>query len=195
MGSNTYLVYAGSEGMIVDCGNPLGPIKTFALENEITIKYIVLTHGHYDHASRIEKYLEAYPDAIYTCHEAELDVLIDTEANVSELFGYPMVFPLPKTTLHEGSVITLGKDDDIVHFTVLSTPGHTPGSICMKAEEYAIMITGDTIFANGGYGRTDFKYGDTPMLAKSLHRILDLDPQITILPGHGGTSTIGEERY
>lgn len=78
-------------------------------------------------------------------------------------------------------------------FKVLSTPGHTPGSICLYSEGEGIMFTGDTLFYSG-IGRCDFKYGSEAEMRASLRRLFSLDGDIKIFPGHGAHSTIGEER-
>lgn len=188
LSSNVYLVYSKNQGMIVDCGALVDPVSKFAKENNIEVKYIVLTHGHYDHVGYLPDYIKSFPCAKVMCHSDEVKVLVDSEANVSELIGTPCVYNYDYTMVCEGDKIEIGD----LSFTVLHTPGHTPGGICLLCEEEKILFTGDTLFKNG-YGRCDFKYGDFSLLRLSLYRLLELDKGISFYAGHGEKSTIGYE--
>lgn len=188
LSSNVFLVYDKSEGMIVDCGAPCEKICDFAAKNQISIKYIVLTHGHYDHVLYLSDYVKSFPDATVCCHTDEVKVLTDSEANVSELFNSPCVYNFDYFLLNEGDILRVGD----LCFSVLHTPGHTPGGICLLCEEEKLMLTGDTLFKSG-YGRYDFKYGDFSRLRASLYRLFSLDKEIVFYSGHGDKSTIGEE--
>lgn len=190
LGSNTYLVYDESslEGAIIDCGNqPREPLAK-AQELGVKIKYIILTHGHYDHAEYVEEYARLLPEAEVVAHEAEIAVLTDFEANVSAYFGTPRRYMSPHRTVKGGDRLTLGASE----YEVVSTPGHTPGSICLYSVGDGVTFTGDTLFCCG-YGRTDFKYGSDVELMSSLRRLSRLPAEVTVLPGHGGPSTVGDE--
>lgn len=190
LGSNTYLYYNNGEGMVIDCGNPPEPIAKYASDKGIIVKHVVLTHAHYDHADYKDAYKSAFPNAQMICHEDEICVMKDPEANVSIYFGTPKIYTAPDMTVKEGEKILVGD----VEFTVLSTPGHTPGSICLLCEREKIMFTGDTLF-HYGRGRCDFKYGDEEDMEKSLERLLALDGEIVFFSGHGEPSYIKAERY
>lgn len=189
LSSNVYLAYKNGEGMVVDCGAPVCEISDFVKESKIEIKYVVLTHGHYDHVCCLPDFIKAFPNAKICAHKDEVKVLSDSEANVSELFGAPCVYNYDYTLIKEGDILSVGDLD----FKVLHTPGHTPGGICLLCERERLMLTGDTLFKNG-YGRYDFKYGDFSLLRSSLYRLLDLDKDITFYSGHGEKSTIADER-
>ena len=191
LGSNTFLVWddASLEGLIVDCGNRPEAVKTFASCKGVKVKYIVLTHGHYDHAEYAENYKSAFAGAMLVCHRAEKPVLADSEANVSELFGAGNIYPLPDIELEEDDILALGESELIC----IHTPGHTPGSLCLFCEQEKVMFTGDTLF-NMGYGRTDFKHGDERALIASLLRLLKIEPETVFYSGHGGYSTIGAQK-
>ena len=194
--SNTYIAWEESskEGMIIDCGVNPTIIHQFILENGISVKYIVLTHGHVDHAEYVEEYSSFFPLAKVVCHADELVVLNDIEANLSTWGQNPRAYKCNYTTVTEGDVLSLEKSGETcMNFTVLHTPGHTPGGICLYCEKDKIMFTGDTLFLHS-YGRTDFKYGDTPTLYASLRRLLSIDTEIVFYPGHYQSSTIGAER-
>ena len=191
LGSNTILVWddASCEGLIIDCGNHPEAIKTFAACKGVKVKYIVLSHGHYDHVDYVREYVSAFAGAMIVCHAAEKPVLTDSEANVSELFGKSNVYPLPDLELDEGESLVLGETE----LVCIHTPGHTPGSMCLYCEEESLMFTGDTLF-NMGYGRTDFKHGNEQALMSSLVRLLKMPPETVFYSGHGGASTIGAQR-
>ena len=195
LSSNTYVVWDehSLEGMIIDCGVEPKLVKNFCEKFNIEIKYIVLTHGHFDHCDYIEGYCEQFPKAQFLCHKDELCVLEDIEGNLSFWGKSPRAYKADYSFLSEGDTVKLGKSDtECMIFKVLHTPGHTPGSICLLDEKSKIMYTGDTLFKNS-YGRVDFKYGNPLQMRSSLLRLYSLDKDITFYPGHYGKSTIGEE--
>ena len=190
LGSNTYLVYdeESLEGAIIDCGNqPRDPLNT-AKELGVKIKYVILTHGHYDHAEFVEEYARLLPDARVVAHEAENAVLSDSIANVSQFFGTPRKYMCPDLAVKGGDKLMLGATE----YEVISTPGHTPGSICLYSVDDGVAFTGDTLFCRG-YGRTDFKYGSDLEMIASLRRLSKLPGEVIVLSGHGGATTIGDE--
>ena len=192
MSSNTYVVWDEHtrEAIIVDCGNSVDAILRYANEQALLVKWIVLTHAHYDHVLYMEEYRFAFPEAKLAIGASDAPLLSDIEGNVSYLFGDSRVFPSPDVKLCDGKKILLG-DSEI---SVIATPGHTPGGICLYSEADKLMITGDTLFGGGGIGRTDFKFGSIETLRISLKRLLSMDGEITILPGHGGASKIAYEQ-
>ncbi len=192
MFSNTYLVWDENsrEALIADCGNTAEPILNYVKENGLSVRFIILTHAHYDHVLFVDEYRRLFPTAKIAIGAADAPLLSDIEGNVSYLFGDSRVFGKADEKLCDGDVIRLGESG----LTVLSTPGHTPGCICLYSREDKLMVTGDTIFGGGGIGRTDFKFGSMEILRESLRRILSMDGEITILPGHGGASKIQYEQ-
>lgn len=198
LGSNTYVVYndVGGSAMIVDCGCKAFSSVDFVNKSGLTVKYIVLTHGHFDHAEYTCEYVSAFPDAEIICHKDELKVLLDPSANLSTFMSEGKAYRFPYKTVEDGDEITLsaeGKGNDLT-FKIIHSPGHTSGSICLLCESEGVMLTGDTLF-KGGYGRTDFMYGSSLLLRESLRRLLSLDGNIKFYAGHGEPSTIFNERY
>ena len=193
VGANTYLVWDedSMEGFVLDLAVPPQTVRAYAEERGITVKYLILSHGHFDHAYFAKDYAPLFPDVPLYCHENEKMILSDPMANVSALIGQPTVYPSPDKTLADGDTVTLGKS--VWH--VIHTPGHTPGCICLYNEAQKRMITGDTLFADGGFGRFDFKYGDKQILGNSLERLFAMDGEIAIYPGHGRASTLRDERH
>lgn len=198
LGSNAYLVWNQSDsqkpGFLLDLGVAPEEVQNFCTENGITLRYLILSHGHYDHAHYLAAYQTLFPEAVVLCHADEAPVLCDPIANVSEMCGVPTVYPMPKHTLADGDFVTLGEGEQAICWQVLHTPGHTPGSICLYNEAEKVILTGDTLFGGGGFGRYDFKYGDVSALGQSLKRLLTMDGDCMIYPGHGAGSTIRAER-
>jgi len=192
MFSNGYLIWdeKSFEAMVIDCGNPVNVILNYANELGLSVKYVVLTHAHYDHVLFMDEYRDAFCEAKLAIGAADAQLLSDYEGNVSYLFGDVRVFGEPDIKLCDGDILSLG--ESVVR--VISSPGHTPGGICLYSEADKLMVTGDTLFDGGGIGRTDFKYGDMEVLRATLRRILSMNGDITILPGHGGASKIGYEQ-
>ena len=185
--SNSYVVWDDKECMIVDLGVHPSYISDFISKMDLEVKYLVLTHGHYDHAHYVGEYIKLYPSAQVICHKDEYKVLTDIDANVTSLIGCPCVYDYEYTFVSDGDIINL----EGLEFKVLNFPGHTPGCICLLCENEKIMFTGDVVFAYS-YGRTDFKYGNRLDMAYSLSQIADMDGDITIYPGHRGSALLNE---
>ena len=194
--TNTYVVYEekSRDGMIIDCGVDPKIVLDYTNANNIFIKYVVLTHGHFDHAEYVQEYEKLFKNAKTVCHVDEKQVLYDIEANLSSWGRVPRNYDCNYTYVKEGDILTLGEKgaEECMNFTVLHTPGHTIGSICLYDEKSKIMFTGDTLFKRS-YGRTDFKYGSTAQMYASLRRLFSMDKDIVFYPGHYGASTIGDE--
>lgn len=187
LSSNAYVVWEGAECMIIDLGVNPSEVSGFISKMELNVKYLVLTHGHYDHAHYVGEYHSIYPQAKIICHENEHKVLLDNDANVTSLVGCPCVYDYPYTFVKNGDAISVGN----LEFKVLNFPGHTPGCICLYCENEAIMFTGDVLFAYS-YGRTDFKYGNSGDMLSSLRQIRTMDRSITIYPGHDGKAILSQ---
>ena len=194
--TNTYVAWEehSHQGMIIDCGVDPQVVLPYVTEHNIQIKYVVLTHGHFDHAEYVEEYEHIFDGAEIICHNDEKAVLYDMEANLSIWGNRPREYDCSYTYVEEGNFLTLGEksSDTCMNFQVLHTPGHTPGCICLLDEKNKIMFTGDTLFKRS-YGRTDLKFGSPSQLYSSLKRLYRMDKEITFYPGHYEASTIGEE--
>lgn len=188
--SNTYLYVTDSgHAMIVDCGVEASEIISYVKENKIIVDYIALTHGHYDHIDYVEEYASAFKDAKIICAKEELKVIGDPEANLSVFFGKRKKYECDYIPLGEQDKVSLPKNDGTsVDFSVIISPGHTPGCMCLYAKEEGIMFTGDVLFANG-YGRVDLKYASPSDMASSLRRLYTYEG-VKIYPGHGGSAVI-----
>ena len=180
LSSNTYVVSDGGEAMIIDAGVECAPIAEYIRSNSLAVKYIVLTHGHYDHICYIRDYIDEFPEATVVYHRDEHRVLCDYEANLSLwICGRAINYNLPHLEVSEGEVLEIGT----LSLEIIHTPGHTPGGICLLCRGEGVIFTGDTRFENG-FGRTDFKYGSIEGLEGSLARIEANYKGYKVLAGH-----------
>lgn len=188
---NCYIIYdeQSLEGIIVDPGDEAGRILETVHNLNLTIKYIVNTHGHADHIGA-NKELGEKLQAKLAIHADDAVMLTDPQLNLSVAgyMGRIIISQPADILLHEKDIISFGN----CKFKVIHTPGHTPGGICLVGE--GIVISGDSLFA-GSIGRTDFPTGSLTDLVSSLkEKIMTLDPAMQVFPGHGGTSVIGWEK-
>lgn len=191
LGSNTYLLWhdGTKRALIIDPGNPAEGVLAEAQALALTVSAIVLTHGHYDHIAYLADYRALLPGVPVACTPEENKALTEPYLNASVLFGSARKYEPADLMLDEGYKFALSDDGNDV--TVLRTPGHTSGGICLLADD--LLFTGDTLFYDS-FGRTDLGDGDMSLLHKSIDRLYAMDPAITIFPGHGTFSTIGREK-
>ena len=186
--TNCYIVSSdsGKEGMIIDPGDEAKQILKSVDDSELDIKLIVLTHGHLDHIGALKKVKEA-TGAELAIHADDADFLETRPLNAAFGLSYPDT-PHADRLLKGGDSIDIGD----LHFSVIHTPGHSPGGICLLGQ--GVVFSGDTLF-NYGIGRTDFAGGSYKQLLDSIHtRLMVLPDGTAVYPGHGPETTIGTER-
>ena len=190
MGTNCYFVYKEDtkDAIVFDPADNGDYLYEKLKDNGITVQAIFLTHGHFDHIYGVKKLKELSGAKVYASVD-EVEILKDPDANVSGLFGR-VISMEPDETFNDLDVITIAD----ITFQVLATPGHTAGSVCFYFKDDNILIAGDTLF-EGSVGRTDFPTGSMKTLVESINSKLMVLPDNTrVYPGHGGTTTIGDER-
>lgn len=168
---------------LIDPGGDADTIKDYLARDKLKLKFIINTHGHGDHIAA-----NRYFDAPIYIHKLDREFLTDSEKNLSGFLGFFIRSPKAARLLDDGEKIELGN----LELEVIHTPGHTPGSVSIKVGQ--VIFTGDALF-NGGIGRTDFSYADEALLLKSIkERLFMFTDETVIHPGHGPSSTIGEEK-
>ena len=177
------------EAIVVDPGDDIPRIMAVLQKHNLTVKQILITHAHIDHiagAARLKKLTGA--PILYNPNDLPLVEMMDMQAGWLGM-PTPEVHP-PDDTLEDHRVIAItGLSGNILH-----TPGHTQGSVCLYLPEQKLLIAGDTLFA-GSVGRTDLPGGDARALIRSIHsKLLPLPDETKVVPGHGPSTTIGEER-
>ena len=180
IGTNCYILEDEKKIAVIDPGDEAERILEVLEETEGTVEYILLTHGHYDHTTAVPELHQALPQAKIYIHQA------DANGAGSRLF--PLAGQVDDLLLYdEGDTLPLGD----LTIEVLHTPGHSPGSVTLKAGD--ALFTGDTLFA-GDCGRTDLRGGSWEEILVSLGRLGKLEGNYHVLPGHGGTSDLDTER-
>jgi glyoxylase-like metal-dependent hydrolase (beta-lactamase superfamily II) len=177
------------EAIVVDPGDEIERIVAILDKHNLTVKQIVITHAHIDHiagAQRLKRLTGA--PILYNQNDLPLVKMMDVQAG---WLGIPTPeVSAPDDTLDDGKLISItGLSGSILH-----TPGHTQGSVCLYLPDQTLLLAGDTLFA-GSVGRTDLPGGNTHQLLTSIHdRLLTLPDEVTVIPGHGDRTYIGAER-
>ncbi|MDD3839780.1 MAG: MBL fold metallo-hydrolase [Clostridia bacterium] len=184
---NCYLVYDQDIGVVIDPGGSGNLINDFISKKGLSIKYILLTHGHYDHIGAVKE-VKDFTKAQVAIHKNDSKMLTDPSKNLSLYSKVQHDRINPDLMLEEDMVLGCGR----FNIVVLHTPGHSLGSCCFVIQK--MIFTGDTIFA-GSIGRTDFVGGSHESIMDSINnKLLVYDDDYLIYPGHGPSSTIGKEK-
>lgn len=172
--------------MVVDPGDEPDRVMDIIKNDELSVDYIICTHGHFDHVGTVSD-LKKETGAKVLIHKDELEIYRAAK-DMAAFWGYDLdPVPDPDVLAKDGEDITVGN----LSFKIIHTPGHSPGGICLYGE--GIVITGDTLFA-GSVGRTDFYGGDINKLKNSFKRLMALPENTKVLAGHGPETTIGREK-
>ena len=176
------------EGVVIDPGEDSTRILGEIEANGINIKYILITHAHFDHIGATE-ILKKRLKAPIALHPLDLPLL--QEKGGAAVFGLDAPqCPEPDLDLKDGMKITFGT----YTLKVLMTPGHTPGHVSFFEENENVLFDGDVLF-DGGIGRTDIPGGDTSAIMRSIREVLFTLPDETVVySGHGNPTTIGQEK-
>ena len=191
--TNCYVVSEGSEAWIIDPCCATSAEQTQLLryieQHQLQVTALIATHGHFDHLWGAPWACKQWNQPVLV-HPADIPMAQAVQQQY-ELFGIPATAtPFPVENL-QSSIKNL--KSPISNVQLLSTPGHTPGSVCLYWEKERILLSGDTLFCMG-YGRTDLPGGNTGQLVESLERLFALPSDVQVFPGHGESTTIGDER-
>lgn len=182
IGTNCYFLQDEESGLmaIIDPGDDWERILHQVKKAEGEVKYILLTHGHYDHTTAVPDLVKALPGVQVYIHQADANgagsQLFPLAAQVKDLNNYD-----------EGDTLSLGS----LTIEVLHTPGHSKGSVTLKVGD--VLFTGDTLFC-GSCGRTDLRGGSYEEIMASLKRLGELEGDFHVCPGHDRASTLERER-
>ncbi len=177
-----------TETIVIDPGDRGAQIYDALTQKGFHVNAILLTHGHFDHIWGANELRRLSGAKIYA-YEGEKELCEDAEKNVSSQAGRPETV---QADFYEkdGAVLTLAG----FSLKLIATPGHTGGSCCYYLEEEKVLFSGDTLF-EGSVGRTDFPTGSMSSLVRSIkEKLLVLPEDVVVYPGHGDTTTIGDEK-
>ncbi|MCJ7827646.1 MBL fold metallo-hydrolase [Patescibacteria group bacterium] len=192
--TNCYLVWEPEtmETAIIDPADGADLIIQTISQIDLVPKYVIATHGHFDHNLASTEIVLAYQTTFAASPKDAflLGEIAKSAAYWLKLVNEPALKAPPITTiLDRQTALSLGKEV----FTIIETPGHTPGSICLYNLQNNLLFSGDTLF-HQAIGRTDLSYSSADDLKESLQLILQLPPGTVVYPGHGQTTTIGGEK-
>lgn len=190
----SYIVWDGDgAAAIVDPGflgeAEAAEAEAFLKARSLRPKAILLTHAHFDHIYGVRPFMDRYGIPVYV-HPDE-SVVLQGEVLLAGDCGMPVPdtdwTPVP---VRDGEVLQVGT----MRFRVIATPGHSPGSVCYYCEDGKHLFSGDTLFA-GTIGNTQLRWGDYDReIVSVMDRLMGMDPDVEVHPGHGGGTTIGWER-
>lgn len=178
------------EAAVVDPGGDLDRIRAAVAAAGVTLRQILLTHAHIDHAGGVAELAEAEGLPIVGPHPGD-QFWIDGLAQQARMFGFRAARPFaPTRWLGQGDTVQVGR----LALEVRHCPGHTPGHVVFYLAPERLAIVGDVLFA-GSIGRTDFPGGDYETLVRSIReQLFTLGDDVSFIPGHGPMSTMGAER-
>lgn len=184
---NCYLAGDSDALCVIDPGDEADRILSVIEEKGYKVKYILLTHCHFDHVGAVYEIKEA-TGAKLVMPEAEKENYLSKNVSLSRFFGGGIKKTEPDILLKDGESIKAGNAE----FKMILTPGHTSGSCSYLCEN--VLFSGDTLF-DGSIGRTDFPTGDFSLIIKSINeKLFTLDDDVCVYSGHGEETTIGREK-
>ena len=188
--TNCYFLHntENNEAVVIDPADKGQKIYEELQKKGITVKAILLTHGHFDHVMGVDELRRASGAKVYLGKEEE-KLISNTELNLSAMFG-TLFTTKADVFVKDGEELELAG----IKIKVIHTPGHTIGGVSYYLEEEGILVCGDTLFA-GSVGRTDFPSSSGAELGRSIReKLFKLPEDVYVYPGHGPSTTIGYEK-
>jgi len=184
--TNCYLLQTPQGALLFDA--PEGAADWVASQN-VDLKLLLLTHGHIDHIGDVARIKRRFECQV-GCHADTVQMISDPSFFRNFGFALEVEAAEPDFTIEEAS----SRDFLGLDFAIFDVPGHSPGSLCFFLRKEKLLIGGDVLFA-GGVGRWDLPGGDSDLLFSGIKtKLFPLGDDVTVLPGHGPPTTIGEER-
>ena len=185
--TNAYFLLHEGKAALIDPAGDSDLCLAYLRQEGAVLESIYLTHGHADHVAAAMELKRATNARIYG-HSADSYLLGRVNDEVAIYLGLKESIALDVELVPESSISIAGSN-----FTVMATPGHTPGSVCYYSASHKVLFSGDTLFA-GSIGRSDLLGGNAQVLRQSLLRLKELPEETQVFPGHGPSTTIAEER-
>lgn len=185
METNCYVVYneETKKGFVIDPGGDYPVIKEYIDSKCVDVEAVLLTHAHFDHIGALDNF-----NVPVYIGNGEEEVIKNPSLNLSVMLGDSLSFDY-NFVLKNGDITEVAG----FSFETISTPGHTPGSVCFYFKNENVLFSGDTLFFMS-IGRTDFPGGNVSQMFTSLKKLALLDNDTKVFPGHGGSTTIGYEK-
>ncbi|MDD2482895.1 MAG: MBL fold metallo-hydrolase [Candidatus Shapirobacteria bacterium] len=190
--TNCYLIWEEEtkECLVIDPGDDGVGISEEINNKKLKVKAVFLTHGHFDHSMGALD-LKLIYNVDFGCSEKDAFLLDRQDETAKHFLKKEIQVPnFIKIDIDLDKIKKFELGEEIIE--IIKTPGHTPGSVCFYNKKNKLLFSGDTLFA-GLRGRTDFKYGSTKEIFKSLKKLMKLDKKTLVLPGHGDETTIERE--
>lgn len=186
--TNCYIFYDENtmDGAVIDAGENAKAILKVVADEKINLKYVLLTHGHFDHILAVNEVVKT-TGAKLVCHKDDLWLLDKEAMGQFKQFATNFVKTPVDIEAEDGTELKIGS----LTAKYISTPGHTPGSSVIVVDD--VMFTGDTLF-KGECGRCDLEGGDYPTILRSLKKLYDMQGDYKVLPGHDAFTTLQAER-
>ena len=185
--TNCYLIFSDTESVVIDSGGPPDKLLAYIKQQDLKLTHILLTHLHFDHTYGVKALVKATGAEALASEKDRF--MLESEMGLGGLWGMPPVPKFDYTPIEPGTLSIAGET-----CKVLATPGHSPGGLSFYFEGMKSVFSGDSLFYRS-IGRTDLPGGDQDTLLKSIRdQLFSLSADCIVYPGHGPSSTIGNEK-
>ena len=190
--ANTYVVFdANKKCVVIDPSKDNDGIIKYIQKNNLILKAVLLTHGHFDHIRGVDRLCNCFKDVPLYIHDLDKIMLLDSYFNGSEMLGEEFIVKHKPILLSGDETLSILEDN----IKVIHTPFHTKGSVCYYFTNNKLLFSGDTLFKNS-IGRDDLPNADSSKTNQSLKKIKALPKETKIYPGHGSNTVLDDElRY